>query len=297
MAEKQITIMDGGMGRLLEKMGAPFRQPEWSALPLMEAPEYVSRAHQAFVDAGAQIIITNSYALVPFHIGQEKFDRDGRSLMKLAAQIARDVADTNDANIKVAGSLPPAFGSYRPDLFDAEKAADIYRPLIEEQEPYVDYWLAETISSTQEARVIHSLLEKSKKPFWISYTLADRDGEDTPPQIRSGESVEKAVQTAIELGAKAILFNCSQPEEMAPALKIIQNMDIDITYGCYANAFPAIKKNKLANDEITTLRADACPENYLKLAKEWKTLGASIIGGCCGIGPDHIKALENLNKE
>lgn len=289
--------MDGGMGRLLEEMGAPFRQPEWSALALMEAPDYVSKAHQAFVDAGAEILITNSYALVPFHIGQDKFDSDGRSLIKLAGQIARDVADANNTNIKIAGSIPPVLGSYRPDFFDADRALEIYTPLIEEQDPYIDYWLIETVSCTEEVKTIHSLLNKNKKPYWVSYTLADRDGEDISPHIRSGESVEVAVQTALDVNAGAILFNCSQPEEMVPALEIIKNMNIGIPYGCYANAFPAIKKDARANDGVSILREDLCPASYLQLAQKWQGLGASIIGGCCGIGPSHIRELKKLNPQ
>ena len=95
----KITILDGGMGRLLERMGAPFRQPEWSALPLMEAPDYVTQAHQAFINAGADIITTNAYALVPFHIGAEAFETRGRELIKLSAKIAREVADNAEQKI------------------------------------------------------------------------------------------------------------------------------------------------------------------------------------------------------
>ena len=55
-----VAILDGGMGRQLARMGAPFRLPEWSALALIEAPRFVSEAHDAFIKAGAQIITTNS---------------------------------------------------------------------------------------------------------------------------------------------------------------------------------------------------------------------------------------------
>jgi S-methylmethionine-dependent homocysteine/selenocysteine methylase len=84
-----ITILDGGMGRELERSGAPFRQHEWSALALIEAPETVARVHEGFVRAGAQVITTNSYALVPFHIGEERFRADGARLADLAGHMAR----------------------------------------------------------------------------------------------------------------------------------------------------------------------------------------------------------------
>ena len=74
-------------------MGAPFKQPEWSALALMLAPETVSQAHRRFVEAGAEVITTNSYALVPFHIGDAKFKAEGRKLADLAGRLARKATD------------------------------------------------------------------------------------------------------------------------------------------------------------------------------------------------------------
>ena len=66
-----ITLLDGGMGRELLRLGAPFRQPEWSALALMEAPEIVRKAHQNFAEAGCDILTTSNYAVVPFMLARE----------------------------------------------------------------------------------------------------------------------------------------------------------------------------------------------------------------------------------
>jgi homocysteine S-methyltransferase len=296
MDDKKITIMDGGMGRLLKEIGAPFRRPEWSALTLMEAPDFVEKAHNQFIEAGAEIIITNSYAIVPFHIGQERFDSEGHKLIKMAAKIARECADKANHKVLVAGSIPPAFGSYRADFYEDDKAEDIYRPLIEEQESYIDIWLAETVTTIQEVIKIRECLGDTKKPFWISYTLLDREDNVTAPQLRSGETIEQAVKTAIDLKADAVLFNCSQPEEMEPALDIIQSLNIDISYGVYANAFEPILKSQKANSDETIIRPDKTPENYLKFAQKWVSQGASIIGGCCGIMPEHIKKLSENYK-
>lgn len=296
-----MIIMDGGMGRELKRMGAPFKQPEWSALALMEAPETVRQAHQAFIEVGAEVIITNTYAVVPFHIGQERFNNRGRELIKLAADIARDVAGDH---VQVAGSLPPAFGSYRPDLFDSENAEAIYTPLIEGQESYVDIWLAETMSSIAEAKCVVDLVKRhSQKPFWLAYSVTDRNDADvpdgTPSQLRSGESIEEAVQYAVDADVDALLFNCSQVEEMHPVLEIVQNAGIDIPYGAYANSFEPVNRkgiNTQANIGLTEMRAEMNPMRYLEFAQTWKDVGATIIGGCCGIGPEHIRKLCELKE-
>ena len=83
----RVTILDGGMGKELHRVGAPFRQPEWSALALWEAPDTVAEAHRRFIDAGAEVIITNAYALVPYHIGEERYRASGADLIELAAMV------------------------------------------------------------------------------------------------------------------------------------------------------------------------------------------------------------------
>src|ERR1700755_2206202 len=91
--DRRCLLLDGGTGRELLRLGAPFRQPEWSALALMEAPEFVTQVHQRYIDAGADILTTNSYAVVPFHIGEERFASDGARLAGLAGRLARSSAD------------------------------------------------------------------------------------------------------------------------------------------------------------------------------------------------------------
>jgi S-methylmethionine-dependent homocysteine/selenocysteine methylase len=289
-----VTILDGGMGRELKRSGAPFRQPEWSALALIEAPDAVERVHRAYVDAGAGVITTNSYALVPFHIGAERFAHEGQALAALAGKLARAAAGSS--GVRVAGSLPPLFGSYRPDLFDAAAAADLLAPLIAGLGPHVDLWLAETLSATAEARTVAAALEGDPRPRWFSFTLDDSPGAElAPARLRSGEPVSAGVAAAIEGGGEAVLFNCSQPEVMAAGIaatrEAMGNQAKDLAIGVYANAFPPQKEEAAANEDLLPLRADLDPEGYLDWVRVWAEGGASIIGGCCGIGPEHIELL------
>lgn len=295
-----ITLLDGGMGRELQRSGAPFRQPEWSALALIEAPAHVGKAHAAFADAGADVITTNSYAVVPFHIGQERFDSDGARLVRVAGEAARAVAD--EKGVKVAGSLPPVLGSYRPDLFNVREAAPILTVLIENLSASVDHWLAETLSSTAEARLVRQLLGNDERPLWLSFTLDDSDVKSivegrASPVLRSGESIEKAAEVARECGASALLFNCSQPEIMEAAVrKARAALPPETRIGIYANAFATEADDTDANADLHDIRADLTPDNYRRFADRWVAAGASIIGGCCGIGPEHIRALSDSVK-
>lgn len=282
-----VTILDGGMGRELQRRGAPFRQPEWSALALMEAPEFVSQVHDGFAVAGATVLSTNSYAVVPFHIGETLFTQRGTELAALSGKLARGVAEKH--GLKVAGSLPPVLGSYRPDLFEVNAARAILSVLVEGMSPFVDIWLAETLSAIGEAELMGEMLEDDDRPLWLSFTLMD----EGPALLRSGETIEAAATVARKLGAKALLFNCSAPEVMEDAVKrakaALEHEAIEI--GVYANGFAHSDKAVDANAGLRQIRADLDPPHYLKWAKKWVASGATMVGGCCGIGPDHIAAL------
>jgi len=293
-----ITLLDGGMGRELNRMGAPFRQPEWSALPLLEGPEFVERAHASFIAAGARVITTNSYAVVPFHIGEERFAARGEELADLAGRLARRAADAA-GGVTVAGGLPPLFGSYRPDLFDAKRAPELLRPLIRGLGPHVDLWLAETQSAIAEVEAVAAALAGDGRPLWVSYTLRDEESAQElgeVPVLRSGEPVAEAARAARRLGAQALLFNCSQPEVIGPALAEARKAlaDEPLPLGAYANAFPPMRKDAKANSTLSGLRDDLDPPGYLGFARRWVAEGATLVGGCCGIGPEHIAELRRV---
>ncbi|MDN3616904.1 homocysteine S-methyltransferase family protein [Vibrio gallaecicus] len=325
---KKLTILDGGMGRELQDIGAPFSQPLWSAQALIESPEHVEQAHRNFINAGAEIIITNSYACVPFHLGDDLYQNQGAKLARNAAKIAHDVAsskpnlelvtDTNPivnvtssinsahdsdeqnvchSKVLVAGAIPPPFGSYRPDLFKAEEAKEIIQTLIDAQQPYVDLWIVETISSLEEFKTIESVLNQSEQDAYYAFSLSDEVHEHAI--LRSGQYVKTATEMVCASGAKGIMFNCSVPEVMEQAIitaqDVISRSNSDIDIGVYANNFMPIKAEHKANGTLQAIR-EMTPEEHLVYAKRWYQLGATIIGGCCGIGPSHIKALSEWKK-
>ena len=130
------------------------------------------------------------------------------------------------------------------------------------------------------------------KPMWLSFTLIDGPAAGAEPRLRSGEPVVEAVRAARELGAEAVLFNCSQPEVMGEAVSIATDIAAGaLQIGVYANAFPPQRPDADANEDLLAIRADLTPTGYLGWARDWVGRGASIVGGCCGIGPEHIAEL------
>lgn len=294
-----ITVLDGGMGKHLERSGAPFRQPEWSALALLEDPDAVSDAHDDFLDAGAEVLTTNAYAVVPFHLGEERFAERGAELAELAAQLARECADGAGRPVLVAGSLPPLFGSYEPERFDPDAAPAMLDLLIEAQAPSIDVWLAETVSSIAEAEAVIAAVERHdpSTELWISFSVPD-DPPGEVVHLRSGETIADAV-AAVADHASAILFNCSPPEAITVALghlvEALGSNPRGIRFGAYANAFTPKVEGYAANEVILGRRDELTPEAYADMCNGWIDAGATIIGGCCQMFPEHIEALTALS--
>ncbi|MBD8685515.1 MULTISPECIES: homocysteine S-methyltransferase family protein [unclassified Rhizobium] len=289
-----IRILDGGMSRELQRLGAQLKQPEWSALALIDTPDIVRQVHAEFIEAGADVITTNSYALVPFHIGEERFQKEGASLIALSGKLARKAADTSGRKVTVAGGLPPIFGSYEPQNFDASRVQDYLKVLVENLAPYVDVWLGETLSLIAEGDAVRKAVAETGKPFWVSFTLNDDaaqvDGNE--PQLRSGETVRAAAEWAAGSGAAALLFNCSKPEVMKAAVEtaasVFKDKGVSIEIGVYANAFEGEQGDAAANEGLHETRADLTDDAYSRFACTWAEAGATMIGGCCGIGAAHI---------
>jgi len=295
-----IKILDGGMSRELVRLGAELRQPEWSAWALMHQPDIVTQVHEEFIEAGADIITTNSYALVPFHIGEDRFWREGRELITLAGKLARKAVTNRQKDMLVAGCLPPIFGSYEPQNFDASRVGDYLDIFVAALEPYVDIWLGETLSLIAEAQAVVRAVSITQKPLWISFTLDD--STQAPSNLRSGETIEAAAKWAGNCHhVQAMLFNCSCPEIMQQAVErsvaMLETIPSYIKVGVYANAFEPKDEKMAANEGLSSIREDLDGAHYCAFACDWVEAGASIIGGCCGVGANHIHKLAQQFKK
>ena len=104
-----------------------------------------------------------------------------------------------------------------------------------------------------------------------------------------------AFATALRLRASALLFDCSQPEVMGDALAAAsaarRRTQAALRLGIYAYAFAPQAEQPLANEGLDPIRDDLTPAGYLAWVESWVRGGADIVGGCCGIGPEHIRAM------
>jgi S-methylmethionine-dependent homocysteine/selenocysteine methylase len=290
---QDIIILDGGTGRELEKQGASIDPPLWSANAFFSDPDIIKKVHKSFIDAGASVITTNTYALTRYHLSNaDKLD-DQIKLLDMAYNQARQArAETHDG-IQIAASIPPLSESYRADLVPDDIAMkDEYELLIDRAiHNNTDILLGETLSQAREARMIAKIAQKTTIPLWISFTV------DESGNLRSGESLKETATELLNLGVKALLVNCSTMQNIHNSMSIYQALaaSSDFQYGAYGNRYNEIRKDYELKLKSTTLKEDLSPEMYTEAAKSWVEKGATIVGGCCGIGPEYIRHIcQNL---
>ena len=286
-------LLDGGMGQELIKNSKSAPHPLWSTYVMLEEPDLVRKAHVDFIEAGASIITLNTYSTTPERLEANDLLDKFSFFQKKAIDLAREAIDHTQKNVLLAGCLPPLVASYRPDKApEYDECVDLYIQIVREQESFVDLFICETMASIKEAKAAVMAARTSGKTVWCGLTLEDNE----KCKLRSGENLIDSVNELKSLGQEEFLLNCSFPEVIDKGMKILsQNAKF---YGGYGNGFTSIEPLKTAsNVSVLSARTDLGPEKYSEHALSWAKYGASVVGGCCEIGPDHIKYLyERLNE-
>jgi S-methylmethionine-dependent homocysteine/selenocysteine methylase len=285
-----ITILDGGMGGEISKRLEGAATGLWSAKALLDAPQLVVDIHKEYIAAGARIIITNTYSTIPHYLGKVGMADRYVELTRQGGELARRAVAESGEDVRIAGSLPPLSESYRPDLVPpAGYALPIYKELVLALAANVDAYFCGTMSTSQEAlnASTQALRYGGGKPVYISWTLAETPGSG----LRNGESVSAAFQAVSHLDIAGFLFNCAFPEAIEAALRELRPLT-DKPLGCYPNRTNRIVENWTLDGGMKLGRRDDIDEQYfVAMSKRCIAAGASMVGGCCSIGPSYIAAL------
>ena len=276
-----ITLLSGGLGQELIRRSNDAPTPLWSTQVMIDHPGMVEALHRDYFDAGATVATTNTYALHMDRLVDTPF-ADQQGALVLAALNEAKSASTKPGQ-RIAGSIGPLIASYRPDIHpDLEVAIPLYGDMAKKLAPHVDVLICETVASINHAEAILTAARQTNLPVWLSVTLDDEDGT----RLRSGEPVTDLGH----LTPDAWLANCSAPEAMAAALKVFATFGKP--FGAYANGFKEITKDFLKDKptvDALAPREDVTPASYAETVLSWVGQGATIVGGCCEVGPDHIR--------
>uniref|UniRef100_A0A6B2LAG7 Hcy-binding domain-containing protein n=1 Tax=Arcella intermedia TaxID=1963864 RepID=A0A6B2LAG7_9EUKA len=305
--------MDGGMATQLEAKGIQLHSELWSAYELISHPEFIEDIHYAYLESGANIITTNSYqvSLLGFKkIGLE--EGAVKELLRKSVDLAVSAKERylkNTASpqrpIFVAGSVGP----YGAHLNDGSEYKGEYAAALSEQEiieyhlprievflnhPGVDIILCETFPSLREASVLVSAISTltPKKPIFVSFTvkhvgdsLLISNGEDFFDAFKVFEQFEQVL---------AIGVNCVSSLVVSDLLDLIKKRGILNKSTKKIIVYPNVYAwNATTKTWIISQAPSTSPE---ELVSSWFDSGASIIGGCCSTGPQHIHLFSQILK-
>ena len=273
-----ILFFDGAMGTELQKNG--LKKGELPENLIIHSPEIVARVHKSYLDAGCNIISTNT-----FGANSLKFDNVNEIITK-AVEIAKNTIKESNKNAFVALDLGPLGKLLKPygDL-EFQTAYDLYKEqVIAGKNAGADLILIETMGDLYEIKTaVLAAKENTDLPILVSMIF------DEKGILLTGADIKTAVITLEGLGVDGIGMNCGLgPDQMLELLKKMQKYSSTPIF-VQPNAGLPVSINGVTTYNVT-------PDEFAQKQLEILKNGACALGGCCGTTPDHIKAMIDLCK-
>ena len=289
----KILIGDGGMGTELQNRGVEVPSHIdniWSALALLDNPEVIKQIHLDFIQAGAQFIIANNYAVTQPILKRANLSHKLEELTLKSIQIAKEAIQESGKEILLAASLPPLETSYRSDLIlSINSMNSMYAELTSIMEGKVDIIICETMSHSKEARSALSSIQESRSQKWLGWTVYGN--QNTLP---SGESITEAYSAISDLKCDAYLINCGGANLITEGIKELKTLTTK-RIGGYGNSEKIeISNNNRSNrpeEDHWAAAVTIDEKEYAEEAQKWVKEGATIVAGCCRTRPAHIEEI------
>ena len=284
------------MGQELLARGMKSKSSLWSANAILNKKYHklVLDIHLDFIKAGAEIIVTTTFATRKKRLQENKIGNKFEYLNQKAGEIALE-AKKKFPSVLIAGGLPPQNLTYEADNRDQKQITkDMYNQA-KILNPYVDFFYFDVWSSIKEVKCGIKAIEKFKKPYLIGIHISE--GTNLP----SGEKISE-IKNLIDDKLLGILLACVSPENFENNVKELKNLNVP--FGFKLNGFKTTKvkggytsnflKKKSNPNEFLGHRKDLTPKKIAEIARKFKNYGATILGGCCEITPSHILSISKI---
>jgi len=277
-------LLDGAMGTELQRRGVDTGTPLWSAMALTTHPDTVLQIHKDYIDAGADIITTDTFRTTNRTFRRAHLPDRSAELTARAVDLARCACETvRDRHVLVAGSAGPLEDCYRPDLVPPEpelrsEHAELAQRLAAAG---VDFILLETMGTIREAVAACSAAADAGKEVVVSFICNDQG------DLYGGESITEAVKELLPLEPAGFSINCVSPRFLHLAICLLKSAT-DLPFAAYGNV------GRPGQERTEGFVYDIPAEEYAAYAQDWARTGAAIIGGCCGTTPEYIAALRRI---
>jgi homocysteine S-methyltransferase len=282
-------IVDGGLATELEARGHRLHPRLWSAGVFLEQPDAVEDVHVAYLEAGADILVTASYQMSFVGLEREGLGHDAAAeAMRRTVEVGRRAGQRAGRSPTVAASVGP-WGAARAD---GSEYTGLYRASAHELAEFhterlsvlsisgADLLAVETIPSLEEARLLCQLLATTDgPPAWLSFCCRDEG------RLADGAPLVEAAALADRVGRLvAVGVNCTNPEHVDAAIDALRagTSKPIVVYPNSGECWDPASRSWIGN---------AAGDRFVDLARGWVRRGVWAVGGCCRVGPDIIRRL------
>ena len=279
-----VVIADGAMGTMLFSAGLQFGDPPeaWN----VSEPDLVRRIHRGYLEAGSQILMTNTFGCNRLRLALHGLDTRVAELNQTAAVLLRAEVDANGSDALVAGDIGPSGAIMAPTgTLDYDEAVDLFA---EQAEALVaggvDLIWIETMSDLTEIKAAIQGVRRVAPGIPLIATMTF----DTRGRTMMGVTPEQAVTALDAWGADAVGGNCGNgPDEIVTVIQRMRAVAPDVRL---------VAKSNAGMPELVDMRAvyKSEPAEMARQALLMRDAGATIIGGCCGSTPEHLGAIAEL---
>jgi homocysteine S-methyltransferase len=284
----EVVVIDGGTGTEIQRQGVAMDSDTWCAEANLGAPDVVRRVHESYIEAGAELVIANTFATSPF-----LFEHLGRlaDLPAIEAAAVRLARQASAGRVPVAGSVstmrPVVAGSDRNDVvakWPAARARELAKVKVGTlAEAGVDLLVMEMMRDTDDAVVSTEEAMATGLPVWVGISVErGADGQLTG-WGRSDCRAADVIDGLAALGPQLMSIMHSSPHDTAEAIALLRER-WDGPIGVYPESGFFAMPDWVFHDVIP-------PDELVAVTRQWIELGARVVGGCCGITPEHINAL------
>jgi len=298
---KKVRILDGGMGQELLSRGLVSKGTLWSASSLIDEKNHqlVVDTHLSFINAGADVILTNSFTTRRLRMNQNKVGNLFNFANQKAGELAVKAKEISKKNILIAGSLPAQNDTYQVDEREYHIIEKDFFDQANVINSYIDFFYLDVISSGREVEIALKIIKKFNKPVLIGLHVK-KDGK-----LPSGETITQVVKKYKNNNWLGVITACVSLEIIEKTTNELKKLNLP--YGFKANLWkveeplPVHQFNKAGFNEIgknpnITLgkREDITGKVFAEFTKKIMNQGATILGGCCETNPTHIKEISKL---
>ena len=277
-------LIDGATGTEIERRGVPMVDKAWNSAGALTHPDIVRQVHEDYIRCGAQIVISNTFSTSRHVLQDAGLEEHFEFLNRRGIELAREARTNMRApNVLVAGGI--TYGS-----FTAKKPSS--RQLqanVEEQAGIMAAAGADLIMLEMMTDVAHTLIlldaaQKSGLPVWVGFSCTvDEHGV---VRLLNGPTLVEGLEGIKGKDIPLVSIMHTEVEYIDACLDVLQaNWSGPI--GVYAHSGMFVAPHWIFEDTIS-------PEEYASAAAQWVNRGVQVIGGCCGIGVEHIRLLKNI---